>query len=57
MEPAAGGKSSGGPFISSISANERQAERLQRLIQGFIGPEHPVMDMPSFYGALVQALQ
>jgi hypothetical protein len=27
------------------------------LIQGYIGPDHRVMDMPSFYAALVQALQ
>ena len=27
------------------------------LIQGYIGPDHKVMDMPSFYSALVQALQ
>jgi hypothetical protein len=27
------------------------------LIQSYIGPDHRVMDMPSFYGALVQALQ
>ncbi len=27
------------------------------LIQGYIGPDHKVMDMASFYGALVQALQ
>ena len=27
------------------------------LIQGYIGPDHQVMDMPSFYSALVQALQ
>jgi hypothetical protein len=27
------------------------------LIQGYIGPAYRVMDMPSFYGALVQALQ
>ena len=27
------------------------------LIQGYIGPDHQVMDMASFYGALVQALQ
>jgi hypothetical protein len=27
------------------------------LIQGYIGPDHRVMDMSSFYGALVQALQ
>lgn len=27
------------------------------LIQGYIGPDHRVMDMPSFYSAIVQALQ
>jgi hypothetical protein len=27
------------------------------LIQGFIGPDHRVMDMQSFFGALAQALQ
>jgi hypothetical protein len=27
------------------------------LIQGYVGPDHRVMDMPSFFGALVQALQ
>ena len=27
------------------------------LIQGYIGPDHRVMDMRSFFGALVQALQ
>jgi hypothetical protein len=27
------------------------------LIQDYIGPDHRVIDMPSFYGALVQALQ
>ena len=27
------------------------------LIQGYIGPDQRVMDMPSFYGAIVQALQ
>ena len=27
------------------------------LIQGYIGPDHQVMHMASFYGALVQALQ
>ena len=26
-------------------------------IQGYIGPDHRVMDMQSFYSALVQALQ
>ena len=27
------------------------------LIQGYLGPDHRVMDMPSFFRALVQALQ
>jgi hypothetical protein len=27
------------------------------LIQGYIGPDHRVMDMQSFYRALTQALQ
>jgi hypothetical protein len=26
------------------------------LIQGYLGPDHKVMHMPGFYGALVQAL-
>ena len=29
----------------------------QGLIQSYIGPDHRVMDMPSFYSAIVQALQ
>ena len=34
----------------------RDAEQIAHgLIQGFIGPDHWVMDMPSFYGALVGA--
>jgi len=36
----------------------RDAQQIAHgLIQAFIGPDHRVMDMPSFYGALVQALQ
>jgi hypothetical protein len=27
------------------------------LVQGYIGPDHRIMDMASFYRALVQALQ
>jgi len=38
--------------------NVKEAEQIAHgLIQSFIGPDHRVMDMPSFYGALVQALQ
>lgn len=28
-----------------------------RLIQGYIGPDHKVLDMRAFYSALVQALK
>ena len=27
------------------------------LIQGYLGPDHKVIDIPSFYSALVQALK
>lgn len=27
------------------------------LIQGYIGPDHKVVDMPNFYSALVQAIR
>ena len=27
------------------------------LIQGYIGPDHRVLDMPNFYSALVQAIR
>ena len=27
------------------------------LVQGYIGPDHKVLDMPSFYSALTQALR
>jgi hypothetical protein len=27
------------------------------LIQGYIGPDHKVIDMPNFYSALVQAIR
>ena len=35
----------------------KDAQQLaHRLIQGYIGPDHRVMDMQNFYRALVQAL-
>ena len=38
--------------------NVKQAQQIaQGLIKSFVGPDHRIMDMPSFYGALVQALQ
>jgi hypothetical protein len=37
---------------------EKEAGEIVRgIIHSYIGPDHRVMDMPSFYGALVQALQ
>jgi hypothetical protein len=37
---------------------DKEAQQIAHgLIQGYIGPDHRVMDMQSFYGALVQALQ
>jgi hypothetical protein len=36
----------------------RDAQQIAHgLIQGYIGADHKVMDMQSFYSALVQALQ
>ena len=36
----------------------KEAQQVVReLIQGYIGPDHRVMDMVGFYGALVLALQ
>ena len=37
---------------------DKEAQQIaQGLIQAYIGPDHRVMDMASFYGALKQALQ
>jgi hypothetical protein len=37
---------------------DKEAQQIAHgLIQGYIGPDHRVMDISSFYGALVQALQ
>jgi hypothetical protein len=36
----------------------RDAQQIAHgLIQGYVGPDHRVIDMPSFYNALVQALR
>jgi hypothetical protein len=36
----------------------RDAQQIAHgLIQGYIGPDHKVMDMRAFFGALVQALE
>jgi len=37
---------------------DKEAQEIAHgLVQGYIGPDHRVMDMRSFFGALVQALQ
>jgi hypothetical protein len=38
-----------------MNADARQTAH--GLIQGYLGPDHKVIDMPSFYSALVQALK
>ena len=50
----AGGGSKGEVAAMTIDDAKQIAHGL---IQGYIGPDHRVMDMPSFYSALVQALQ
>ena len=37
--------------------DKEAAQNAHGLIQGFIGPDHRVMDMQSFFRALKQALQ
>jgi hypothetical protein len=37
---------------------DKEAEQIAHgLIQGYIGPDHRVMNMPNSYGARLQALQ
>jgi hypothetical protein len=36
---------------------EKAREIAHGLIQGYIGPDHKVIDMKAFYAALVQALR
>ena len=36
---------------------EKAREIAHGLIQGYIGPDHKVIDMKAFYSALVQALK
>jgi hypothetical protein len=35
----------------------RRSSESHGLIQGYIGPDHKVMDMRAFFGALVQTLE
>ena len=51
-------RDAGGPHLKEPAMTIEDAKQIaQGLIQVYIGPDHRVMDMPSFYGALVQALQ
>jgi hypothetical protein len=53
--------------MASRLVREEEAEEARReaearatahgLIQGYIGPDHKVIDMPNFYSALVQAIR
>ena len=36
--------------------DDKARETAKGLIQGYIGPDHKVIDMKAFYSALVQAL-
>ena len=36
--------------------DDKAHETAKGLIQGYIGPDHKVIDMKAFYSALVQAL-
>ena len=51
----AGGSSEGLPMTDSNDAKAR--ETAHGLIQGYIGPDHKVIDMKAFFAALVQALR
>lgn len=43
---------------NAVDGMDAKAERTAHgLIQGYIGPDHKVMDMQKFYRALVQALK
>ena len=40
----------------SMTDDDKARETAIGLIQGYIGPDHKVIDMKAFYSALVQAL-
>jgi len=50
-----GGSKEGLPMTDDNDAKARQTAH--GLIQGYIGPDHKVIDMKAFYSALVQALR
>ena len=39
-----------------MTDDDKERETAKGLIQGYIGPDHKVIDMKAFYSALVQAL-
>jgi hypothetical protein len=48
----------GGAHLRSSAMTLRDAQQIAHgLIQGYIGPDHRVIDMSSFYSALAQALE
>jgi hypothetical protein len=48
----------GAHFLRSSAMTLRDAQQIAHgLIQGYIGPDHRVIDMSSFYSALAQAIQ
>ena len=48
----------GGEHLRELSMTDdnKARETAKGLIQGYIGPNHKVIDMKAFYSALVQAL-
>ena len=40
-----------------MTDDDKARETLHGPIQGYIGPDHKVIDMKAFYSALVQALR
>ena len=40
-----------------MTHDDKARESAHGLIQGYIGPDHKVIDMKAFYSALVQALR
>ena len=40
-----------------MTDDDKARETAKGLIQGYIGPDHKVIDMKAFYSALVQALR
>jgi hypothetical protein len=52
------GHCGGSSLLGSSAMTLRDAQQIAHgLIQGYIGPDHRVIDMSSFYSALAQALQ